>query len=441
MPSRRSNRLVPRVARSTDKGLALAFAAAFALLAMASPVAESATAVLQLTPSANPSTIVPGGSGTVVLTLRNAGDTLAFTIETYVVRTQGPIVVNETGNVNLGGLGPGVTTVLSPFTFTVDRDAPPGIYRIEGSISFSYLDGGVTRFNSFSYSVAIVVRPAANLVVASLTPDRFPLGVEIPTVIRVANLGGSEYLSVAGLWTTTQNTILPLGGSNRFQIASVPAGGFVDVPVRVAASTQAAPGLYGISFQLNYLDTAGNVYNSTSTVGVLLGSVGASDVSVHVQNLSRSELTLVVTNIGIQPLTGIQVRLLPQDGLDLDASELIVVGNLLPGEFRTAIYDIRRTANNGTALAEVQYTDSLGQRRTTSTPLSLDEDGGGSGFSTAFAVILTAVVILAVQALLVVGWVYRRRAKEKRKQQEAKDEADFADLARAVEKDTEDLRR
>lgn len=411
-----------------------------ALVALAIPSGESA-AIIQLTPTVSPASFTPGGVGTILLTMKNAGNVTAFQLETRVVSSDPPIKVNQTGVVALGGIGALETTTVMPFTFTVDRDASPGIYRVDATLNFNYLEGAATRYSSFNYGASIVVRATDNLLVQGVVPDRIEPGSDVAASIRIANAGNSEYFNVAGSWTSPSNTILPLGGSNQFQIPSIPANSAVDVPVRLAASNGAAPGLYALTFQITYNDVGGNVHNSTSTVGLWLGSGSGSELSVNIQNITDDKITVALTNVGLKGITGVQVRLVPTQGFRLDDTDTVVLGNILPGEFKTATYEISRTASNAAARADVEYTDSLGQRRAASEPLAFEQSAPAQAPSGAVIGVATAAIILAAQALIVAGWMARRRLTHRKAEKASEEEADFAQLAQAAQQDTDDLRR
>ena len=418
----------------------LLIATTLILVALVVPSGESA-AIIQLTPSVSPTSFTPGGVGAILLTIKNSGNVTAFQMETRLVSADAPVKVNQTGTIALGGIGALETTTVTPFTLAVARDAAPGIYRVDATLNFQYLEGGVTRYNSFSYGVPIVVRATENLVVQGVVPDRLEPGSDVPAVIKIANTGPSEYLNVAGSWTSSGNTILPLGGTNQFQIASVAPNSVVEVPVRLAASSGSAPGLYALTFQLRYNDVGGNAHNATSTLGLWLGSGSGSDLSVNIQNITDDTITVAVTNVGLKGVTGVRVRLVPTKGFSLDDSDTIVLGNILPGEFKTATYDIDRIGSDAAATADVEYTDSLGQRRGTTETLGFEQAAPTEAPSGALIGVATAAALLTVQALIGGAWVIRRRVTRRKAAKESKEEADFAQLAQAVQQDTDDLRR
>lgn len=410
------------------------------LLLCAVPSAQSA-AVIQLTPTVTPVSVTPGGSGAISLVLKNAGNVTAYQLETRVTASDAPIKVNQTGTIALGGIAALETTTLTPFTFTVARDAAPGIYRVDATLDFRYLDGATTRYSNFAYSAPIIVRATGTLLVEGITPDRIEPGSDVAATIKIANTGTSEYLNIAGSWSSVQNTVLPLGGSNQFQIASIGPNSSAEVPVRLAAGNGALPGLYAITFKLAYVDAAGNLHNTTSMVGLWLGSGTGTDLSVNIQNITDDTITVAVTNVGLKGLTGVQVRLVPLEGIVLEDSDTTVLGNILPGEFRTATYDIDRIGPKAAARADVEYTDSLGQRRSASEPLTFEAGTVTASTSNAVVAVVTALALLGVQGVIGLGWLARRRFAKRKETKETQEEADFAALARQAQQDTSDLGR
>ncbi len=330
------------------------------------PAGQAQTrAAIQLSVTADPGTVSPGGTGVYTLTLKNAGNATAYGIHVEVRDVDDGLVIPGDQRVSQGGLAAGSSTTTSPFRFKVNASAPPGVYQATFEIDYRYNTGSGSASDAFTFSHAIRVQATPALLVEAFEPNLLEPGGSAEGAITLANRGSGTFTDILGTWSAENKTLLPFGGGNTFHVDALGPGEVTQVPVQVAAKSGAAPGLYAVTVGLTYRDAGGAELTSTSTVGVEIGAREGAEVLVSIQEVGTNSVTLAATNIGVTPITGVQVQLLPSAGFHITGRDTAVLGNLAPGAFLTASYTIDRLddAAEANVSAKVRYTDRGGAQR------------------------------------------------------------------------------
>jgi hypothetical protein len=130
---------------------------------------------------------------------------------------------------------------------------------------------------------------------------------------------------------------------------------------------------------------------------------GTTDFEISYQETLGS-FSLNVANVGISPASAVTVSLPRQKNFSITGSSSSVLGNLNPGDYTSAIFQITKIPGTGNNLdVVIQYTDTSGQRHTITKPLSVDlsqagaQTGAGRGSSgTNYIIWLLAAVIIIV---------------------------------------------
>ncbi len=395
------------------RGIApLLFASLLALAALSVPPAGAATAELQTTAATDPAEPLPGTTGSVSLTMENVGLATATNINVQLHSIDDGVVINKTERVELGSLGAGDKSTVTPYTFWVPPETRPGIYLAEFTLEYRYNDGGTIKFGSLTVGVEWKVRLPKALHVGPLAPDELRPGVPQELSLTLSNRGGSTLSDVQGSWTNPDGVLMPLGQGNELYLDGLAADGSVSLPVEVAAPADATAGIYALVFTFTYTDTSGVQSTSTATFAVHLRT--ESLLSVALDEWKDDEVTLSVSNVGLGPANAVEVRIL--DGpVQVRPAAAVFLGNLDPGDHTTATFspaptDLGRA--DAPLVVEVAYTDPDGVRGTMQHELVLGSapDGGNGGLGTA------TWGAVAVAALAVGGvWygVRRRRRGQK----------------------------
>ncbi len=402
--------LARRAAASVATLLVLGFAAS--LLVGGAAAAE---ATLQLSPSVVPGTVPPGGTGTVAIELKNVGVVAANRVESWLVEADDAFVVAPATTVAIGPLAASASTAVSPFSFRVPASTEPGVYHALFQLQYWWVYGS-TQTAQFTYTVTLTVRALEGLLVEGLEPAVLELGVDTPAVIGLVNLGPTAFTHVQGAWTSASGAVLPVGSTNTFFVMVLGPGERIGVPVVLSAKPDATPGLDSLSFSVDYLDAAGNPLEASAVLGLRIADPEGSDLVVSVQDVDADEVTFAVTNVGLRPVTGVQVRVLAAPGLRITEADTMALGNLAAGEFALAKFGVQRTEGAPRvveAAVAASYTDASGHRWTMPHEVriaGLEAEGGGTGW------LVTGVVlaVLGIQGIvLLVVWQRRRRRAER----------------------------
>jgi len=381
-----------------------------------------ASALIQTSFSANPTTVAPGSDGYLQLTLKNVGTTAATNIKVNGASYGQYVTVATSGIGNLGSLGSSESTT-ALFKISVSSLAPSGLYDIRFSIDYC-VDSTCTEINPTG--IVTVQAPSA-LQVTSVEPNTLAAGQTTTLNFNLANTGVDAVNNIVLSWQTSNNEILPLGISNRQFISSLNGGTFVVVPVNVSVEPSVTPGIYPLTIQLSYFDKSGVKQNVTSLIGIKIG--GTTDFDVAVQDYSAGTLSLSIANIGVNPATSVSVAIPQQNNFAVSGAASVFLGNLNSGDFSVATFQISsRFVRNATGPAtninetsnvlklQISYSDTSGVRQSVQKEVSLNLAASqitgniqrNTGFN--FTTILLIVIIVVVAVVLL--WYFKLRKKK-----------------------------
>jgi hypothetical protein len=205
---------------------------------------------------------------------------------------------------------------------------------------------------------------------------------------------GTVQNAIAEINLASTNTVFSiLGGGRQFSLGTMKAGDVADITFDLAVDITANPGVYNIPVKI----TGQNNYSTDNIIGVVVAGITDFDIS-YVETLGSFSLN--VANVGISPASAVAVNLPRQNNFSITGSTTSVLGNLNPGDYTSAIFQITKTAGAGNTLEfEIQYTDTSGQRHTIakSLPVTLSATGTQTkSSSTNYTTWLLVAVIIIV---------------------------------------------
>lgn len=200
--------------------------------------------------------------------------------------------------------------------------------------------------------------------------------------------------------SSTTSAFSVLGGGTQFSIGSLKSGDEARITFDLAVDIAARPGVYSIPLKITGL----NNYSSTDYVGLVVG--GPTDFQVSYQE-SLGSFSLNVANVGVNSASAVTVILPRQKNFTSSGSSSSVLGNLNPGDYTSALFQISKIPGAGNDLnIEIQYTDTTGKRNTITKdlPVILAATGvqGGSGRGSGTANYTT--LVLAIAVIVVIYW-------------------------------------
>jgi hypothetical protein len=185
-----------------------------------------------------------------------------------------------------------------------------------------------------------------------------------------------------------------LGGGKQFSLGTMKAGDVSSITFDLAVDIAARPGVYNIPVKI----TGQNNYSTDNIIGLVVAGMTDFDIG-YVETLGSFSVN--VANVGISPASAVAVNLPRQNNFSITGATSSVIGNLNPGDYTSANFQITKTPGGGNNLQlEILYTDTSGQRHTVtkSIPVTLASTGTqtkstGSNYTT-WA--LAAVIILVL---------------------------------------------
>ena len=205
---------------------------------------------------------------------------------------------------------------------------------------------------------------------------------------------GTVENAVAEINLANTNSVFSiLGGGKQFFLGTMKAGDAASITFDPAVDIAARPGVYNIPVKI----TGQNNYSTDNIIGLVVAGMTDFDIS-YVETLGSFSLN--VANVGISPASAVAVNLPRQKNFSITGSTTSVLGNLNPGDYTSAIFQITKTQGGGNNLElEIQYTDTSGQRHTISKslPVALSATGTQTkSTSTNYTTWLLAAVVILV---------------------------------------------
>jgi hypothetical protein len=220
------------------------------------------------------------------------------------------------------------------------------------------------------------------------------------TTLQFKNTGtGTVQNAVAEINLTGGNSAFSiLGGGTQFYLGNLKAGDEADITFNLAVDITATPGVYNLPVRITGQDN----YSSGNFVGLVVA--GTTDFELSYQETLGS-FSLNVANVGISPASAVTVSLPRQRNFSSNGSSSAVLGNLNPGDYTSAIFQIAKIPGTSNILdVDIEYTDTSGTRHSIIKylPVELSTTGGRAGAgSTSRNYIIWLLVVVAI---LVIYW-------------------------------------
>ncbi len=202
-------------------------------------------------------------------------------------------------------------------------------------------------------------------------------------------------IDLTGTGGSSKSSFSILGAGTQFSLGNLKAGDEADITFDLAVDITATPGVYNLPVKITGL----NNYSSDNYVGLVVA--GTTNFEISYQE-SLGSFSLNVANVGISPASAVAVTLPRQKNFTSTGSSSSVLGNLNPGDYTSAIFQIAKIPGAGSSLeVDIQYTDTRGQRHTITKylPVELSSTGAkasAGSTSTNYAVWIVVVVLLVI---------------------------------------------
>lgn len=216
-------------------------------------------------------------------------------------------------------------------------------------------------------------------------------------VLTFKNTGtGTVKNAVVEIDISGANSFSIIGGGKKFYLGTIKAGDEVSVTFDLAVDVLARPGVFNIPIKITGEDN----YSTDNLIGLVVAGLTDFDIS-YVETLGSFSVN--VANVGVSTASAVAVNIPRQTNFSVNGNSNSVLGNLNPGDYTSAPFQLTHTAGAGNILElEIQYTDTSGQRHTIAKTLKVDLSGtspqsaSGSGSTNYSIWILAAAVILLI---------------------------------------------
>jgi len=311
--------------------------------------------------------------------------------------------VNHTDHVVLPSLMAGADATVS-FPIAASAAAPRGLQFVTLPVRFTDPTG--TRLNA-TFTVGIIVGGATE----------FQASVQ-----RTAGPAVTLQLANVGVNGATAVVVTPLAGGAPVDdgpvfLGALDAGQSKPFTLHLKATAASATLRLGLA----YTDSAGAPATAELRVPILEGTA-SPDVAANVQEVDGATVTVAVTNTGLQPVTAVQVQLVPGPGYRIEGPDTHALGTLRPGEYLTADFTVHRLGGGGAPGARIAYTDAQGSRQEAAVPLDLAGATAAPPWPAWEVAAVTVVALLVLEGAIAGAAVTARRRRARRQAAEDEEE-------------------
>jgi hypothetical protein len=287
-----------------------------------------------------------------------------------------PASIPSDGIISLGSLPIGEYTLVDVRVKVADN-ALEGISSFQ--LSQQSKSGDAWLVNNFNVRVQGTDQMKIGINPSTIAPGK-------PTdVLFILNNSGSAYVrNVVLTWSEKDNTILPLGSSNREYVDVIAPKSTAEIPFTIVANPGTTSGAYTLNANMTYIIGANITKSINVNVGIFVG--GDSNFDVSVQDSQSGSISLSIANVGSNPATSVSVSIPNQPSFTISGASSSFLGNLNPGDFTLATFSGSQASRNFTGAGggggqggqgrglfnqtssglnvDITYTDTNGNRQT-----------------------------------------------------------------------------
>ena len=209
------------------------------------------------------------------------------------------------------------------------------------------------------------------------TPEKAQAGEEVQMDVTLENKADTYLRDVMVKLDTRGSSFAPVGSPLEHTMKLFPLGAKQKITFRLAVDSSAASMIHQLPLEVFYTDPEGTAYARNLTVGVpvynapryLLNLEESEVQQIH----KKGKIVISFSNIGVDDLNFVRVKLLPSDDFELLSAPLNYMGDLESDDFQTAEYTIytKSDAQSIKLPVEVSFTDEYNVQRTEEHELDL----------------------------------------------------------------------
>jgi len=243
-----------------------------------------------------PSSVYPGTTGYLKITLTNNGDTAATGVTAHYT----PTLDSSTSGAVYSGDIPAGSSAQMTVPFRVPQESAGGIWLVRVDVYYTYTSGSGDASRSVSISVPIEITQESVLDVAtsSAGDDALAPGEKVTLDLDLTNTGGV----VNGLVISMpQNSTFSLDGATQKTVGSIPSNTTKRIALTLLASSSTTSGIYNVPVVFTYKDALEKPIEKTLYVGPVKVSESSSQYRVSFEPMNATEIgTPVVFRLTVQ---------------------------------------------------------------------------------------------------------------------------------------------
>lgn len=285
------------------------------------------------------------------------------------------------------------------YKIKVNREAIAGGYELRIK---EYEEGSSVTTEK---SITLDIKSSESAEVIHIDKSTLIPGQESSLKFTINNVGNAPLREMTFYWQNEDDIILPVGSDNTKYVKYLDIGQSAELEYRVIADTNADPGLYKLDLYLRYEDPITSNKTTISTIaGIYVG--GGTDFDVAFSESSAGETSFSIANIGSNPAYSVSVIIPKQQGWRVSGSNSMIVGNLNKGDYTVASFSLqssaarttdpskkltreemvaqrqKQTPTQDTIKIQIDFTDTMGKRKTVEKEVSVNTQSITSTFGT-----------------------------------------------------------
>ncbi|MBS3055750.1 MAG: hypothetical protein J4452_04665 [Candidatus Aenigmarchaeota archaeon] len=370
------------------------FVAVFGILTMAiQSVPSLAYVSLSYSASTVPTTVEPGQSANMLLTITNAGNEVAGNVNLNVKSTAYVSVgtsMFSVGSINAGG----ATTITVPIQILTI--SPEGSTSIPITTTYSAGSSSGTSSSDNSVILTITRRPLLQVTDVSYSNPLIQRGDTFRMNISLKNVGKGQVKDLIVSLRNFSLPIVPAGTDTEKFVGNLNPGDSTQVSFDLIVNNNADTITYSIPVTLTFYDESGTLNTNTKYVGLKV--VGIPDFVVAIDKQENmyagtvGKLTLSIANTGTGTAKFLTAYANSSDG---DISPYAsYIGNLDPDDSNTVTLDVgpMSTGKHDVTLY-LSYKDSYNQDFTKMYPIEFSVGQMPIEIPLAFQILIVAIIL------------------------------------------------
>jgi len=365
------------------------------LLISVAPVSGAYTS-LAITGEIVPSTISPGESGNLVLTITNSGTDYARNCKLTI--SPHSYITFDKKNFELETIGPSSSKQVS-VPLTIDSDMTKSATSV--FITLTYSEGASSTTSTYSSSVSLSISQRSLVQIEDLEwePELIQPGNTINATVNLKNVGSGNVNDMTVQFGDSTMPFVAANGDLEDYVGSIPSKSTKTASFSLLINKEAETEAYSVPLTLNYYDESGTSHSETKHVGMKIS--GIPDFVVTLEDDSEmysgniGEITISISNRGTSSASFLTLSF--DSDLEVTPKEYYV-GDLDPDDYETVTLNVdlsKVSSGKKEMLLFMDYKDPYNQELSENATVSFTVKRASFKFPTGTVITLAVVGAVA----------------------------------------------